>query len=418
MDSRAKWAHDATMTTANDTTPPSPPPPPPPEPPRPRLVRSSDDKVLSGLCGGLGRHFGVDPVIFRIAFVVVSLAGGTGVLLYLVGWALVPSDRTGASAIEGIGRGRSEQVLAAVLVGVGAVVLLEDVFDGQAGGVTFGMVLFALGLYLLWTRRPPDAPRGGDPPAHGEAPVEAPAAGAPRSDVTSPPPPPPAAAAGAPPPSATGGPTGPPGAGPAPDRAPSALVPVTLSLLVMLAGGLVLLDTAGVADVSFVVGLSLGLLLVGGALLVGARWGRARLLIPVGVALSLALVAAALVDVPLRGGLGERAYRPLSLDELDTPYRLTAGDLTVDLAELELGGTSSRVVATVAVGRLLVVVPADAAVAVEGEVSVGEARLLGRRDGGVGVDRRVLDAGREGQGRLVLDVRVGVGELEVRRAAA
>ena len=40
--------------------------------PPPRLTRSSDDKVIAGLCGGLGLHFGVDPVIFRIAFVVLA----------------------------------------------------------------------------------------------------------------------------------------------------------------------------------------------------------------------------------------------------------------------------------------------------------------------------------------------------------
>ncbi|HEV3401008.1 MAG TPA: PspC domain-containing protein [Acidimicrobiales bacterium] len=384
------------MTTANDTIPPSPPPPP--EAPRARLTRSSDDKVLSGLCGGLGRHFGVDPVVFRIAFVVISLAGGTGVLLYLVGWALVPSDRTGASAIEGTGRGRTEQVLAAVLAGVGIVVLLEEVFDGRIGGVTFGMVLFALGLYLLWNRRPPGAPPGGDGPAGSES----------TTTVTPPPTSSPPASVAAPPPAPE----------PSAARDHSALVPVTLSLLAVLAGGLTFLDAAGVADVSWLVGLSLALLLVGGALLVGARWGRGRLLIPVGVVLSMALAAVAFIDVPLRGGVGERTYLPVTVAEIDTPYRLAAGELTLDLSGIDLTGTSSRVVASVGAGRLEVVLPADAAVEVDGEVGAGELRVLDRRDEGLGVDRRVVEGGREGGGRLVLRARVGMGELEVRRAPA
>jgi hypothetical protein len=195
-------------------------------------------------------------------------------------------------------------------------------------------------------------------------------------------------------------------------------VPVTLSLLALLAGGLALLDSAEVVDVSLVVGLALALLLVGGALLVGARWGRGRLLIPVGALLTVALLLVALVDVPLRGGVGDREYRPRTLAELDTPYRLAAGDLTVDLGELDLTGTSTRVVASVGAGALTVVVPADVAVEVEGEVGAGELRVLDRRDDGLGLDRRVVETGGEGAGRLVLRARVGMGELEVRRAGA
>ena len=78
------------METVNDTDPPADPPPP--SRPRGRLTRSTDDKVLGGLAGGLGRYFGIDPVVFRIAFVVLTLAGGSGILLYLVGWPLIPDD--------------------------------------------------------------------------------------------------------------------------------------------------------------------------------------------------------------------------------------------------------------------------------------------------------------------------------------
>ena len=61
--------------------------------PRPRrLTRSSSDKVLGGVAGGLGRYFDIDPIIFRIGFVVLALAGGAGVLAYLAAWVLVPAD--------------------------------------------------------------------------------------------------------------------------------------------------------------------------------------------------------------------------------------------------------------------------------------------------------------------------------------
>ena len=62
---------------------------PPYRRPGSRLTRSTDDKVLGGLSGGLGRYFGIDPVVFRIAFVVLTLAGGSGILLYIVGYAVL-----------------------------------------------------------------------------------------------------------------------------------------------------------------------------------------------------------------------------------------------------------------------------------------------------------------------------------------
>jgi phage shock protein PspC (stress-responsive transcriptional regulator) len=61
--------------------------------PRPRrLLRSSSDRVVAGVAGGLGRHFGVDPVIFRIGFALSIFFGGLGVLAYLVLAVVVPTD--------------------------------------------------------------------------------------------------------------------------------------------------------------------------------------------------------------------------------------------------------------------------------------------------------------------------------------
>ena len=56
------------------------------------LRRSADDRVLAGVAGGLGRYFGVDPVLFRVLFAVSAFFGGAGVLAYVLGWALVPED--------------------------------------------------------------------------------------------------------------------------------------------------------------------------------------------------------------------------------------------------------------------------------------------------------------------------------------
>ena len=66
--------------------------PPPSSPGVRRLTRSSSDKLIGGVAGGLGRYFGVDPILFRIAFVVLTFAGGVGVLAYIGLLAFVPAD--------------------------------------------------------------------------------------------------------------------------------------------------------------------------------------------------------------------------------------------------------------------------------------------------------------------------------------
>ena len=85
------------------TAPTEPQPPAPDEAPtseqpdegrdRPRrLLRSSSDRVIAGVAGGLGDYFGVDPIIFRIGFVLSILFGGLGALAYLLLAVFVPTD--------------------------------------------------------------------------------------------------------------------------------------------------------------------------------------------------------------------------------------------------------------------------------------------------------------------------------------
>lgn len=61
--------------------------------PRRRLTKSSTDKMIAGVCGGLGEHFNTDPVLFRIGFVVLAFMGGGGILTYLILMLVLPTDR-------------------------------------------------------------------------------------------------------------------------------------------------------------------------------------------------------------------------------------------------------------------------------------------------------------------------------------
>ncbi|MGY1592832.1 PspC domain-containing protein [Geodermatophilus sp. SYSU D00708] len=73
------------------TSTPSVPAAPTPHPTRPQLRRSTTDRMAGGVCGGLADYSGVDPVLWRVGFVGLTLAGGAGVVLYLLLWVLVPA---------------------------------------------------------------------------------------------------------------------------------------------------------------------------------------------------------------------------------------------------------------------------------------------------------------------------------------
>ncbi len=55
-----------------------------------RLTRSRDDRLLGGVAGGLGSFLGIDPSLVRVAFVLLAVFGGSGILLYLALWLVVP----------------------------------------------------------------------------------------------------------------------------------------------------------------------------------------------------------------------------------------------------------------------------------------------------------------------------------------
>ena len=57
-----------------------------------KLYRSESDRKIAGICGGLGDYFDVDPVIFRAVFVVLLIGAGSGLLLYLILWFIIPTE--------------------------------------------------------------------------------------------------------------------------------------------------------------------------------------------------------------------------------------------------------------------------------------------------------------------------------------
>ena len=62
-----------------------------------RLYRSRTDRKIAGVCGGLAKYMGIDPVLPRIVWVVLALAVGTGVVAYLICWLVIPLEPAGAT---------------------------------------------------------------------------------------------------------------------------------------------------------------------------------------------------------------------------------------------------------------------------------------------------------------------------------
>jgi signal transduction histidine kinase/phage shock protein PspC (stress-responsive transcriptional regulator) len=140
------------------TAPPSPEGAPPPPARAERrwqgraFPRSADDRVLTGVAGGLGRRLGVDPLLVRAAFVLLAVAGGSGVGLYIVAW-LMSHDPAGATAAPWPPpRATSRRLLALGLIVAGGLMILREV------GVWFGdtlvgpLSLAVVGSALIWVR--------------------------------------------------------------------------------------------------------------------------------------------------------------------------------------------------------------------------------------------------------------------------
>jgi phage shock protein C len=126
-----------------------------PPPGGPLLRRSHNDRVLFGVAGGLGRYLGIDPIILRIAFVLLAVFGGSGVLLYLIALIVIPEER----ADEAVGQGTSAGafgnvavVIGIVLVLVGSLALLRQVIPGL-GDLVGPLLLVLVGVLVLLASR-------------------------------------------------------------------------------------------------------------------------------------------------------------------------------------------------------------------------------------------------------------------------
>ncbi|MFG3285005.1 PspC domain-containing protein [Streptomyces sp. NPDC048111] len=429
------------MSTPTDT----PLAPPEPAPGAPQLRRSGHNKIIGGVCGGLGRYCDIDPVVFRITLGVLSVTGGLGLVFYGFAWLLVPLDGQDENEARRLLTGRVEgAALVAVLMALaGCGIFLTMLGNGSV--MTFAMLLaLLLAGAAVWSQRrsttPADTPLD---PVAAQAVADAP----PETKA----PPTPSAPSWWRDPIVKDGTTGPvPGGylwGPADaEERPSGK------------GARKAAKTAARASGPRPIGgllFFLALLAFGAGL--GASWDHRPLGtgLEIGFAAALGVFALGLVISSLLGRTGSgtlflavltaallagsaalpktidshwvrTTWAPTAIGEVRPDYDLGTGVATLDLSRVAVPpGQTLTTRAEVGAGRAKVVVPKDVTVKVSFDMGVGDIQLPGEKPDDIEVSpgqKRTATlsppAGAKPAGTLDLRLKVGVGQAEVDRAAS
>ncbi|MEV5598282.1 PspC domain-containing protein [Streptomyces sp. NPDC052496] len=450
----------------------TPPPGAAPGRPAPQalLRRSRRHKVIAGVCGGLGRHWGLDPVIFRIVLAVLAASGGIGLIAYGFAWLLIPQDgddeNEGRKLLSGRVEGTALTALLFALVGCGF--FLTSL--ANRGVLTFTLMLaLAVGGSAYWSRQrraagtdgtgatdpaaaqavvdaappettapptrntpswwrdplskegtagmgylwgPSDTPYGHEQayPAHGTAGAAEWKSGA-------------SAWAGAPGEPRTGT--------PARRRRGGRPIGGWTFLLALVAG----LGAGAVAraeyplNTALVAGFSAALVVFGLGLVLSAWFGRTGGgTVFMVVLTSVLLAGAAVLPDDIDADWRNRVWLPMDTASVQPSYELGAGRGELDLSNVPFkNGQTVRTSATVGAGQLSVTVPDGVTTRLHVDVGLGDVRLPGEtpedfhlaadQDQTITLPATGLKKGEKPHGTLDLDLKVGAGQVAVERAA-
>ena len=318
-----------------------------------RLRRSRTERKISGVAGGIARHFDVDPLLVRVAFAILTFFGGGGILLYGVAWVLVPEEDTEDTVI------RTEESVRTIALIIAGVIAVASVVGDSFGGLDFPWPLMLVGLVLLVVFGGKQAKENRAAGLGTPAPPPPPGAGAPTYSSYRP------------------GPVPPPRVRDPRKRGPL-LFPFTFGLAALGLGVVGTLQLAGV-DVTPSAYPATVLGVVGVMLLVGAFYGRAGGLILIGLVAAVATAATtALDDVTA----GRETPTPRTAAALQDGYDLGVGEIVLDLTKLDAGELAKLDGRTVDVdlnvGHIRVIVPDEGLrVDVKASLEVGEVVLFG-----------------------------------------
>jgi len=415
---------------------------------RPR--RPHNGRVVAGVAAGIGRRYGIDPIIVRVALVVATFYSGVGVLFYLLGWLLLPAEGDEVSPVEAlIGKGRATVSAAfTIILAIALIPAASFVFNGDVTGYIAAAILVAA-LFLLHRGRADHryavAPTAGtaqmptSPGMPGQPMTTASTStdleGDPMSDNTrrmgetpvGQPPTPPA--------------WDPLGAAPfawdlpepqpaAPEPEPPAPQPRRKSRIGLATFGITIaagaaLVASGTFSPHTIIGILVGI--VGLGMVAGSVLGGGRGLIPLAALLGCVGVLLTVSQVNnMHSVVGDATYTPTQISQVRPAYHEGIGDLTVDLTGLPNSGTVHTSV-TVGTGDAHVLVPNNADVVVDCHSGVGSVTCLGQTSSGANngtIHATQNDTGGNngdngnGSGntsglKIILDVNSSIGDVEV-----
>ncbi len=432
----------------------------------------SPESMVGGVLSGLCRTYGFDRRTTRIALVLASFVLPVLVLVYVIAWILLPDSPAEAQPLADVVGDRRRFPL---YVALGLVVVAGGLGSIGSwfvfGDFPWGVGLVALGVLLWMTptlrpgrrRRdgqgatgPTPFPAPGAPPAAGTAtgfstgtstafpmpaqadtPFGADAAIDPLSasttpDDTSDADPTTVLPTTAVPTTGQGAGRGygsvghdgtllvPPPMPSAPRRRRYPIGSITVLLVVAAAAIAAAGDAIDWWDVPVLGVVVASVIAVAAGLAISTVVNRAWFLVPFVLLLAGAATFLVVAEPSLDGGVGERTNRPSTVADAERTHDLAMGELTLDLVDVPLDADRPvRVDAEVGVGRLHVIVPAGATLVVTSEVGTGHL-VIGDREVVAGVrqdDRRTIAAIGEPTGTIELDLRVGIGEIDLDRDA-
>ncbi|MDV9191051.1 PspC domain-containing protein [Streptomyces sp. SR27] len=437
-------------------------PPPAEADSAPPLRRSRGSKVVGGVCGGLGRYFDLDPVIFRVALGVLAVPGGLGLIFYGFAWLLIPlageEENEGRRLLTGRVSGASLAALLMALVGCG--IFLSMLHSGSMLGSAL-LLSFVVSAAAVWSRhRQAGAvePEGrvesaaaalavSEAPPETKAPplVEFPSwwkdpivkdgstgkvaigylwgphgvldeDGRVNGEVPKP------GSQWGPAPAAPGRPE------PSVRRSPLSIggLVYLLAMVAAVVGTAMTWKTEPLGT-SLQTGLAAALAVFGLGLVVSSFLGRTGFGTIFHTVITAGLLALA-TALPAEIGTDwvRDTWSPTTVTAVQPHYAVGTGVGTLDLSRLPLpAGTTVSASAGVGAGQLKVIVPKDAVVKLHAEVGLGDLQLPGeppndidiapRRD----VTRTIQPpVGTTPAGTLDLSLEVGIGQVEVTRAAS
>jgi phage shock protein PspC (stress-responsive transcriptional regulator) len=392
--------------------------------------------MLTGVAGGLGEYFRVDPVIFRVLFAVLSFFGGVGLLLYLLCWLLIPEPDVSTSALDrGVQQLRLHRVPPWLVIAGGALILWIGWFSWWAPGPTFpALALIAVVLIVLMSRLGRRARFDGR--GHAPYPWEQPTAPAPSPTLW------PDNDAG--PADASAPTTEHSGAATAPlvpplgdfrrsmqswyteayearqqrlARRRPIKMGVGISLLVAWA---VLAVFNTFTRVPFPAYLWVGLAILGAGFVISVVTRRATwfLLAPLAM-LSAAALFLGGTSASLKDGSGQVGWTPTSASQL-SDHRQFAGQSTLDLTQLAALSEPRTVTISQAVGEVKLVLPANLNATVitdvhTGDSQVGDSTAAGKYVGGWNVHLEVPPPAGATGSQVTIHVKLTVGHVQIDR---